>query len=45
MIQSTVCLQFKLSAPDNAAGQRLVWDYGMTDALQAFPLNSLCTTQ
>ena len=47
MIQSTVCLQFKLSAPDIIAGgtHRLVWDYGMTDALQAFPLNSLCTTQ
>ena len=47
LIQSTVCLQFKLKADPIATGgtPQLVWDYGMTDALQAFPLNSLCTTQ
>ena len=47
LIQSQVCLQINLSAPDIArgGGSRLVWDYGMTDSLQAFPLNSLCTTQ
>ena len=52
LIQSQVCLQINLSAPDipattnaNPTFNRIVWDYGMTDALQAFPLNSLCTTQ
>ena len=52
LIQSQVCLQIKLSAPDipastnaNPTYNRIVLDYGMTDSLQAFPLNSLCTTQ
>ena len=52
--QSTVTLTLTLKAsdvplkdPTTGATNNpvLVFDYGMTDALQAFPLNSLCNTQ
>ena len=44
LIQSTVTLTLKL-ANALVTKDTLIFDYGMTDALQAFPLNSLCTTQ
>ena len=47
LLQSTIALKLTLTAPDIASGgtDRLVFDYGLTDSLQVFPLNSLCTTQ
>ena len=50
LLQSTIALKLTLAATtDIAAGAvatgKLVFDYGLTDSLQVFPLNSLCTTQ
>ena len=47
LIQSTVTLTLNLVFPDalDDGENVLVFDYGLTDSLQAFPLNSLCNTQ
>ena len=52
MMQSTITLTLTLSSTTidgftatAAPKSVLVFDYGLTDALQVFPLNSLCTTQ
>jgi len=47
LIQSTVTLTLNLVFPDadDPGFDVLVFDYGLTDSLQAFPLNALCNTQ
>jgi len=45
LIESTVTLTLNLESPLASATDILVFDYGLTDSLQAFPLNSLCNTQ
>jgi hypothetical protein len=51
LMQSTVTLTLTLAGPtgtgiDNATTTpTLVFDYGLTDSLQAFPLNALCLSQ
>jgi hypothetical protein len=52
LMQSTITLDLTLSSSlidgfnaTPAPKSVLVFDYGLTDSLQAFPLNSLCTTQ
>ena len=44
LLQSTITLKLTLAAA-NVTTDTLVFDYGLTDSLQAFPFNSLCTTQ
>ena len=52
LMQSEVTLTLTLSSTSlagldstAATADALVFDYGLSDSLQAFPLNSLCTTQ
>ena len=52
LMQSTITLDLTLSSSlidgfnaTPAPKSVLVFDYGLTDSLQVFPLNSLCTTQ
>ena len=45
LIQSTVTLTLNLSGTNIFTEDKLVFNLGISDALQAFPLNSLCNTQ
>jgi len=45
LIQSTVTLTLNLSGTNVLTEDKLVFNLGISDALQAFPLNSLCNTQ
>jgi len=51
LVQSTVTLTLTLAGPDGGginnadSNNILVFDYGLTDSLQAFPINSLCNSQ
>jgi hypothetical protein len=45
LIQSTVTLTLNLSGINILTDDKLVFNLGISDALQAFPLNSLCNTQ
>ena len=52
LMQSTITLTLTLSSSTisgmngaEAPNEVCVFDYGLTDSLQAFPFNSLCTTQ
>ena len=45
LIQSTVTLTLNLSGTNVLKEDKLVFNLGISDALQAFPLNSLCNTQ
>lgn len=45
LIQSTVTLTLNLSGTNLTTQDKLVFNLGISDALQAFPLNSLCNTQ
>jgi len=50
LMQSTVTLTLTLAGPtgtgiNNGPDDTLVFDYGLTDSLQAFPLNALCLSQ
>ena len=51
LMQSTVTLKLTLAGPTgtgitgDATKSTLVFDYGLADSLQAFPLNALCLSQ
>jgi len=45
LMQSTITLTLSIAYPGTVSSNALVFDLGLTDALQAFPLNSLCLTQ
>ena len=45
LMQSTVTLTLTLNANNYTANTILSFNYGIADALQAFPLNSLCNSQ
>ena len=45
LMQSTVTLTLTLNANNYTANTILAFNYGLSDALQAFPLNSLCNSQ
>ena len=45
LMQSTVTLTLTLNAVNATDNSILAFNYGISDALQAFPLNSLCNSQ
>ena len=45
LIQSTVTLTLTLNAKNVSAQDKLAFNLGLSDSLQAFPINSLCQSQ